>query len=182
VEELELEQVAVEELELEQADEHGGILGSSAAQRNSACNVEANLNSALPLLGHTTSPFLVPLPPPSPPPHGYTHSTHHLHSLPSATAAHHHTTTAAAITTNTWVPTYTRGYPPHGYTHSTNSTVLLIYSGKVMRPFRISAAMRCLNKDTLFNVHCDLMLCSSQYIKCIACAIKKTPHSLASPH
>ncbi len=90
VEELALEQVAVEELELEQAYEGGDILGSSAAQRHSACNVEANLNSALPLLCHTTSPFLVPLPPPSPPPHGYTHSTHHLHSLPSTTAAHHH--------------------------------------------------------------------------------------------
>ena len=73
VEELELEQAAVEELELEQADEHGGILGSSAAQRHSACNVEANLNSALPLLCHTTSPFFVPLPPPSPPKRGYTH-------------------------------------------------------------------------------------------------------------
>jgi len=90
VEELALEQVAVEELEWEQAYEGGDILGSSAAQRHSACNVEANLNSALPLLCHTTSPFLVPLPPPSPPPHGYTHSTHHLHSLPCTTAAHHH--------------------------------------------------------------------------------------------
>jgi hypothetical protein len=76
-----------------------------------------------------------------------------------------------------------RGYPPpHGYTHSTNSTVLLLYAGKVMRPFRISAAMRCLYKDTFFNVHCDLMLCSSPYIQCIACAIKKMPHSSASPH
>jgi hypothetical protein len=72
----------VEELELEQEDEHGDILGSSAAQRHSACNVEANLNSALQLLGHHIGPFL--------PPHGYTHSTHHLHSLPSTTAAHHH--------------------------------------------------------------------------------------------